>query len=131
MVTGARGQHDRAKATWKGALKVESKEGKAELGQYAIWPEREWSTRWACWRESLDEMFTINGLSLPGELCRCPSATNMIDNGRSALRDRSGRTKHCQNGTAAPRWPAEAMEGISQWLRGIMRYTVLDPLAMA
>jgi putative transposase len=124
-------QHDQAKATLKAAFKLEMKEGKAKLEQYATWLEREWPGAAGSLREGLDEMFTINRLGLPSELRRCLGTTNIIDNGHSALRDRVRRVKHWQSGSMALRWTAVAFDAIAQGFRRIMGYKHLWMLKAA
>jgi putative transposase len=124
-------QHDQAKATLKAAFKLEMKEGKAKLEQYATWLERGWPGAASSLREGLDEMFTINRLGLPSELRRCLGTTNIIDNGHSALRDRVRRVKHWQSGSMALRWAAVAFDAISQGFRRIMGYKHLWMLKAA
>ena len=115
-------QHDQAKSTFKAAFKIDMKEGKAKIEQYAAWLQREWPSAAASLREGLEEMFTINRLGLPSELRRCLATTNIIDNGHSALRDRVRRVKHWQSGSMALRWTAVAFDAISQGFRRIMGY---------
>jgi putative transposase len=124
-------QHDQARATWKAAFKLEAKEGKAKLEQYATWLERDWPSAAGSLKEGLEEMFTINGLGLPSELRRCLGTTNIIDNGHSALRDRVRRVKNWQSGTMALRWTAVAFDAISQGFRRIMGYRHLWMLKAA
>jgi putative transposase len=124
-------QHDQAKATLKAAFKLEMKEGKAKLEQYATWLERGWPGAASSLREGLDEMFTINRLGLPSELRRCLGTTNIIDDGHSALRDRVRRVKHWQSGSMALRWAAVAFDAISQGFRRIMGYKHLWMLKAA
>jgi putative transposase len=124
-------QHDQARATWKAAFKLEAKEGKAKLEQYATWLERDWPSAAGSLKEGLSEMFTINGLGLPSELRRCLGTTNIIDNGHSALRDRVRRVKNWQSGTMALRWTAVAFDAISQGFRRIMGYKHLWMLKAA
>jgi transposase-like protein len=124
-------EHDQARATWKAAFKLDAKEGKAKLEQYASWLERDWPGAAASLKEGLDEMFTINGLGLPSELRRCLGTTNLIDNGHSALRDRVRRVKNWQSGSMALRWTAVAFDAISKGFRRIMGYRHLWMLKAA
>ena len=115
-------QHEQATATLKAAWKLDAKEGKAKLEQYAKWLERDWPSAAGSLREGLEEMFTINGLGLPSRLRRCLGTTNLIDNGHSALRDRVRRVRHWQSGSMALRWTAVAFDAISKKFRRIMGY---------
>jgi hypothetical protein len=51
-----------------------------------------------------------------------PGATDLIDNGHSALRDWVGRVKNWRNGAMALRWTAVAFDAIAEGLRRIMGY---------
>ncbi len=113
-------QHDQARATLKAAWKLEADEGTQKIEQYASWLERDWPSAAASLREGLSEMFTINRLGLPSSLRRCLGSTNLIDNNHSALRERTRRVKHWQNGTMALRWTAAAFEAASKNFRRIM-----------
>jgi putative transposase len=124
-------QHDQAKATFKAAFKLDTKEGTAKIEQYATWLEREWPGAAGSLREGLDEMFTINRLGLPSELRRCLGTTNLIDNGHSALRDRVRRVRNWQSGSMALRWTAAAFDAIAQGFRRIMGYKHLWMLKAA
>jgi putative transposase len=115
-------QHDQAQSTFKAAFKLDMKEGKAKIEQYATWLEREWPSAAGSLREGLDELFTINHLGLPSELRRCLGTTNIIDNSHSALRDRVRRVKNWQSGSMALRWTAVAFDAISKGFRRIMGY---------
>jgi putative transposase len=118
-------QHEQAKATLRGAWKLDAKEGMARIEQYASWLELKWPKVSASLREGLEEMFTINRLGLPSKLRRCLGTTNIVDNGHSALRDRVRRVKNWQNGTMALRWTAAAFEAISKKFRRIMGHADL------
>lgn len=113
-------QHDQARATLKAAFKLEADDGTSKIEQYASWLERDWPAAAASLREGLSELFTINRLGLPSALRRCLGTTNLIDNSHSALRERTRRVKHWQNGTMALRWAAAAFEAASQHFRRIM-----------
>ena len=76
-------------------------EGIAKIEQYASWLDQEWPGAAASLREGLAELFTINRLGLPSPLRRCLGTTNLIDNSHSALRERTRRVKHWQDGTMA------------------------------
>ena len=124
-------QHDQATATFKAAWKLDAKEGKAKLEQYAKWLDRDWPSAAGSLREGLEEMFTINRMGLPSRLRRCLGTTNIIDNGHSALRDRVRRVKHWQSGSMALRWAAVAFDAISKKFRRIMGYQELWMLKAA
>jgi putative transposase len=115
-------QHDQARSTFKAAWKLDAKEGKARLEQYAKWLEKQWPSAAASIKEGLDELFTVNGLDLPSDLRRCLGTTNVIDNGHSAIRERVRRVKNWQSGSMALRWVAVAFDATSQKYRKIMGY---------
>ncbi len=124
-------QHEQARATLRAAWKLDAKDGKARIEQYASWLESEWPSASASLREGLDEMFTINRLGLPSKLRRCLGTTNIIDNGHSALRDRVRRVRHWQSGAMALRWTAAAFEAISEKFRRILGHADLWMLKAA
>ena len=113
-------QHEQARSTLKAAWKLEADEGLAKIEQYASWLQRDWPSAAASLREGLAEMFTINRLGLPSSLRRCLGSTNLIDNGHSALRERTRRVKRWQNGTMALRWATASLEAASKNFRRIM-----------
>jgi putative transposase len=124
-------QHEQARTTLRAAWKLDAKEGMARIEQYASWLELKWPKASASLREGLEEMFTINRLSLPSKLRRCLGTTNIIDNGHSALRDRVRRVRHWQSGTMAVRWTAAAFDAISEKFRRIMGHADLWMLKAA
>ena len=124
-------QHDQARATLKAAFKLEANEGIAKIEQYASWLDQEWPGAAASLREGLAELFTINRLGLPSPLRRCLGTTNLIDNSHSALRERTRRVKHWQDGTMALRWAAAAFEAASENFRRIMGHQHLWMLKAA
>jgi putative transposase len=124
-------QHEQALATLKAAWKLDEKEGKAKLEQYATWLERDWPSAAGSLREGLEEMFTINRLGLPSRLRRCLGTTNLIDNGHSSLRDRVRRVRNWQSGLMALRWTAAAFDAIAKKFRRIMGHEDLWMLKAA
>jgi transposase-like protein len=124
-------QHEQAKATLRAAFKLDAKEGKAKVEQYASWLEHEWPDAAGSLREGLEEMFTVNRLGLPSALRRCLGTTNVIDNGHSAARDRMRRVKNWQSGSMALRWTAAAFDAASKGFRRIMGYEHLWMLKAA
>lgn len=124
-------QRQQAKLTLQAAFKLEAAEGIARIEQYASWLEREWPSAAASLREGLDELFTINRLGLPSPLRRCLGTTNLIDNSHSAVRERTRRVKHWQNGAMALRWSAAAFAAASKNFRRIMGHQHLWMLKAA
>ncbi|MFV0445761.1 MAG: IS256 family transposase [Planctomycetaceae bacterium] len=124
-------QHQQAKSTLKAAFKLEADEGIGKIDQYASWLERSWPSAAGSLREGLGELFTINRLGLPSKLRRCLGTTNLIDNSHSAVRERTRRVKHWQNGQMALRWAAAAFEAAAKNFRRVMGYEHLWMLRAA
>lgn len=124
-------QHDQARSTLKAAFKLSADEGQAQLEQYATWLEREWPSAAGSLREGLSELFTINRLGLPSSLRRCLGTTNLIDNSHSAVRERTRRVKHWQDGGMALRWTAASFAASEEHFRRIMGYEHLWMLKAA
>jgi transposase-like protein len=124
-------QHDQARATMRAAFKLEAKEAKAKLEQYASWLEQDWPAASASLKEGLEELFTINRLGLPSSLRRCLGTTNIIDNTHSGVRDRVRRVTNWQNGTMALRWVAAAFDAVSKGFRRIMGHEYMWMLKTA
>jgi transposase-like protein len=124
-------QHEQARLTLKAAFKLEADEGQAKIEQYAAWLERDWPGAAESLREGLADLFTINRLGLPATLRRCLGTTNLIDNSHSAVRERTRRVKHWQNGAMALRWAAAAFEAASRSFRRIMGHEHLWMLRAA
>jgi hypothetical protein len=124
-------QHDQARATLKAAFTLSAEEGQATLEQYAPWLEREWPSAAGSLREGLRELFTINRLGLPSSLRRCLGTTNLIDNSHSAVRERTRRVKHWQEGLMALRWTAASFAASEANFRRIMGYEHLWMLTAA
>lgn len=124
-------QHDQARATFQAAFKLSADEGQAKLEQYACWLEPQWPSAAASLREGLVELFTINRLGLPSPLRRCLGTTNLIDNSHSAVRERSRRVKHWQDGGMALRWTAASFAATEKNFRRIMGHQHLWMLKAA
>jgi putative transposase len=115
-------QHDQATATLRAAWKLNQKEGKQKIEQYASWLQRDWPSAAASLREGLDEMFTVNRLNLPGSLRRCLTTTNLIDSTHSGVRQRTRRVTNWKNGSMALRWAAASFVETEKNYRRIMGY---------
>ncbi len=109
-----------ATATLRAAWKLDEKQGKQKIEQYASWLERDWPSAAASLREGLDEMFTINRLNLPGSLRRCLATTNLIDSTHSGVRQRTRRVTNWKNGSMALRWAAASFVETEKNYRRIM-----------
>ncbi len=118
-------QHDQAKATLHAAWKLDAREGTRKIEQYATWLEREWPSAAASLREGLEEMYTINRLSLPGTLRRCLATMNLIDSTDSGVRQRTRRVTNWQDGSMALRWAGAAFVETEKHYRRIMGYNHL------
>jgi transposase-like protein len=118
-------QHDQATSTLRAAWKLDSKEGRRKLEQYAKWLERQWPSAAGSLREGLAEMFTINRLNLPGSLRRCLATTNLIDSTDSGVRQRTRRVTNWQHGNMALRWAAAGFVETEKNFRRIMGYQQL------
>jgi hypothetical protein len=70
-------------------------------------------------REKLEEMLTINRLSLPSVLRRYLGTPNIIDNGHSAARDRMRRVKNWPSGSMALRVDCGGVHGLPRTLREV------------
>ena len=115
-------QHDQATATLRAAWKLDEKQGKQKILQYASWLQRDWPSAAGSLREGLDEMFTINRLNLPGSLRRCLATTNLIDSTHSGVRQRTRRVTNWKNGSMALRWAAASFVETEKNYRRIMGY---------
>jgi len=124
-------QHDQARATLKGAFKLEVDDGMSKIEQYASWLQRDWPAAAASLRAGLSELFTINRLGLPSALRRCLGTTNLIDNSHSALREPTRCVKNWQNGTMALGWAAASPDAASATFRRIMEHQHLWMLEVA
>jgi putative transposase len=118
-------QHDQAKATLRAAWRLDEKQGRAKIEQYASWLQRDWPSAARSLREGLEEMYTINRLGLPGELRRCLSSTNLIDSTDSGVRQRTRRVTNWQDGLMALRWAAAGFLETEKHYRRIMGYQQL------
>jgi transposase-like protein len=110
-------QHEQARAMLEAAFKLDAQEGTARIEQYARWLGRGQTGAAAPLREENEEKFAINRLGLPSKLRRCLGATNLIDDGHSAARDRMRLVRSWQSGTMALRWTSAASDSASKGLR--------------
>ena len=101
-------QHDQARTTLRAAWKLEADEGMKKIRKYASWLEKEWPSAASSLQEGLEEVFTVNHLSLPRALRRCLVTTNLIDSTHSGVRQRTRRVTNWSSGSMALRWAAVA-----------------------
>jgi transposase-like protein len=124
-------QHDQARATLQAAWKLDGKEGKKKIEQYAAWLQRDWPSAAASLREGLEELFTIHRLGLPSSLRRCLGTTNLIDSTHSGGRQRARRVTNWQSGHMALRWAAAAFVETEKNYRKVTGYRDLWMLKAA
>jgi putative transposase len=115
-------QHAQARSVLAAAWKLEPKEGKKKIEQYASWLQAEWPSAADSLREGLEELFTVNRLNLPPALCRCLVNTNLIDSMHSGVRTRTRRVTHWKSGEMALRWAAAAFVETEKTFRRILGY---------
>jgi len=76
-------------------------------------------------REGLEELFTINALGLPADLCRCLGTTNLLDAAHSGTRGLLRRVSRWRDGAMASRWVAAAMAETEKHFRKVHGYKQL------
>ena len=118
-------QHANARSTLRAAWKLDADDGIAQIEQLAGWYEKKHPSAAASLREGLNEMFTINRLSLPPKLLRCLATTNLIDSTHWGVRQRTGRVTNWQDGSMALRWASAAFEATASGFRRIMGHQQL------
>jgi len=112
-------------AAMKAAFALEADKGIGKLKKLAEWLGREYPSAAASLLEGLDEMFTINRLGLPRQLCRCLGSTNVIESPYSGVRRKTGRVTRWRDGRMVLRWTASALLSIEKRMRRIMGYQQL------
>ena len=119
-------QQGQTRSAMKAAFTLEEREGQKKLEQLASWLERSgWQGAADSLREGLTEMFTLNRLDLPANLCRCLATTNLIDSSHSGVREKTHRISHWQNESMALRWAATSLLATAGKFRRIMGYQQL------
>ena len=114
--------HDQARAVLRAAWKLDAKEGRARIEQFASWVETRHPDAAGSLREGLDELFTVSRIGLTPALRRCLGTTNVIDNAHSGMRRRTGRVTRWRNGSVAVRRAAAAFLEAEAGYQGIMGY---------
>ena len=114
--------HDQAQAVLRAAWKLNEKDGKARIEQFASWVDREHPAAAGSLREGLGELFTVNELGLTPPLRRCLGTTNLIDNAHSGMRQRMRRVTRWRDGSMVVRWAAASFLDAGQNYRKIMGY---------
>jgi transposase-like protein len=120
-----------ARARIRAAWKLEARQGMAALEALAQSWEKKHPSAAASLREGLEEMFTINRLGLPEQLCRGLSSTNAIESTFSGTRCRIRRVTRWQGGAMALRWAAAALLITEKHYRRLMGYCHLHLLEAA
>lgn len=122
---------DQAKCAMKAAFKLSAEDGIKRLETLASWFDREYPGAAASLREGLEEMFTINRLSLPTSLRRSLATTNIIESPNSGVRMRTRRVTNWQDGSMVLRWAASGFLATEKNFRRLMGYRDLWILAAA
>jgi len=112
-------------AAMKAAFALDADKGIGKLKKLAEWLGREYPSAASSLLEGLDEMFTINRLGLPKQLCRCLGSTNVIESPYSGVRQKTGRVTRWRDGQMVLRWTASALLSIEKRMRRIMGYEQL------
>jgi transposase-like protein len=99
---------DQVTSVMKAAWRMESEEGKKRIRQQARQLEKPYPSAAASLLEGLDELFTVNSMSLPKALTRCLCTTNIIESPHSGVRMRTRRVCNWQDGQMALRWATAA-----------------------
>jgi putative transposase len=119
-------QQQQTKSAMKAAFTMDAKEGQRKLEQLAGWLERGgWQGAADSLREGMSEMFTLNRLDLPAQLCRCLATTNLIDSSHSGIREKTHRISRWHNEAMALRWAATSLLATAGRFRRIMGYQQL------
>jgi len=113
---------DTAKCSLKAAWKLEPEEGMARLRQLARMYEDAYPSAAASILEGLEEMFTVNRLSLPASLRKCLVSTNIIESPNSGVRTKTRRVTNWEDGKMVRRWVASAFLSTEKGFRRIMGY---------
>ena len=112
-------------AAMKAAFQLEADKGIGKLKKLAEWLARDYPSAAASLLEGLDEMFTINRLGLPRQLCRCLASTNVIESPYSGVRRKTGRVTRWRDGRMVLRWAASALLSVEKRMHRIMGYQQL------
>ena len=113
------------KSVMKAAFSLEADKGIGKLKKLAEWLGYEYPSAAESLLEGLDEMFTINRLGLPRQLCRCLASTNVIESPYSGVRQKTGCVTRWRDGGMVLRWMAAALLSVEKRMRRIMGYEQL------
>ena len=111
-----------AKLTMRAAWKLSAEEGMKKLESFAESLSKQYPDAAASLREGLSEMFTVNRLGLPRELCRSLTSTNIIESSIGGVRSRTQRVKRWQDGSMVKRWAASSLLAAEKSFRKVMGY---------
>jgi len=112
-------------AVMKAAFSLDADKGIGKLKKLAEWLGREYPSAASSLLEGLEEMFTINRLGLPKQLCRCLGSTNVIESPYSGVRQKTARVTRWRDGGMVLRWTASALLSVEKRMRRIMGYEQL------
>lgn len=99
---------DQVTSVMKAAWRMDSEEGKKRIRQQARQLEKLYPSAAASLLEGLDELFTVNAMSLPKALTRCLCTTNIIESPHSGVRMRTRRVCNWRDGQMVLRWATAA-----------------------
>lgn len=120
-----------ARATMRAAWKLPADEGTMRIKTFAESIAKQYPDAAASALEGLDEMFTVNRLGLPKELCRTLTSTNIIESSISGVKSRTDRVKRWRDGSMVKRWAAASLVAAEKNFRRIMGYRDLWMLEAA
>lgn len=109
----------------KAAFALEADKGIGKLKKLAEWLGREYPSAASSLLEGLEEMFTINRLGLPKQLCRCLCSTNVIESPYCGVRQKTYHVTRWRDGQMVLRWTASSLLSIEKRMRRIMGYEQL------
>lgn len=120
-----------ARLTMRAAWKLPAEAGMKKLETFAESISKQYPDAAASMREGLSEMFTVNRLGLPRELCRTLTSTNIIESSISGVKSRTHRVKNWQDGAMVKRWAASSLLAAEKSFRRIMGFRDLWMLEAA
>jgi len=120
-----------ARATMRAAWKLPADEGTMRIKTFAESIARQYPDAAASALEGLEEMFTVNRLGLPKELCRTLTSTNIIESSISGVKSRTDRVKRWRDGSMVKRWAASSLIAAEKNFRRVMGYRDLWMLEAA
>jgi transposase-like protein len=122
---------DQVVSVMRAAFRLGPKEGKAKLEKQAQWLQKEYPGAAASLREGIEELFTINELSLPSSLTRCLGTTNILESPFGTMQKPTRRVTRWRHGEMVIRWVASSFLAAEKTFRRMMGYRDLWILAAA